>query len=1162
MATISKTPAASSPRLNRRPDRRFTPSSAYSVADANASAWSPAPAPVPDPLADAPPPPHPPAVDFAHGLGDPNADDPAAAPGTTTTSAPTVAQFFGAGAGAPQPPAKLITADYRAMTHSQLNEARGAKSSWDQTFRRCTNPIQLRVTVSRLLAQPAPPVPEDVISALNACARLALLGGKGVAPLMDAVATNQSDVPTSTTSEGESVRRTRADQFQRESFEVAQSIMKALTSRRTIPSLHIYSAYIRVCAHAGQVDAAFQALEDLKRNGIVPDTEIYKGLVMASARQGDLQRALAAVETSVQNASSITRHAKWLSMALRMAVGIEAGKWLGILVSVTTGMHEIATQIIGIGFGTVFGLRLAIPVLMPNATNRDGSIPGLSPPDTQRGHFADAPYQPVEANSVFQSHDANEVNEHMHNFLIATLEKSGNVDGALKILDQMKAKGIPVTVTTYNNLITDLVHLNRPAVALQTIDKMTAIKPTIFTFLPVTQYYYDRRQFDQVIHVYETMMKPRKIQLDLVTYTSIISSYGKANKVDEAMQLFDAFLRDGFHPNYFVLNTLISILANGGRMREAENILLNVMPKYNVHPTLRSYAKLIEKARFIDSKTYTPPPSPDFQPPPFPMHLVQTNGGDTGAGPPTIPIQVQRAWYWYHFLRCTGLQMTIVPTNLLMFVLNSFHLPRVALHVYRDAIQSTAAVPLLVTASRQPAVDPELNTYMQLIPALATDPTVSLDGVLAFVYELKARNAWPYPLPSPRNVPALAAFTDQLVGVRVAPVPPTVPTAVLRRRHAIILNHLLARAVAPPKGAEPADRESKAVLLAICDAFSAVNARFSWVRPESEVEPAPAAATTPLLDILDGGGRDVATTGAVGGGEPPVAALLDEDEDDVDVVLGGMATITAASATLAPHAADLAEPAPARDVAREPETKQQQVGLGFHYILLQRELLEGRKPRTVPGRARHHFDHRHEQHPHQNESTAPAPARSRRSEARLAHTAAAAEPMPRVPVPESRAAGAKESAPKDDVVSVLREAPKHIAVEERGSTDDRRALSSPLLALAEEKIAPVPAAAEERVTAMKNRALPSPSPLSAAAPVESKATPTPTPATSAEPSEPTGSVAKEAMRASDHSRQQSAFWDAVHQKPAGFGGKEAMTAPAHGEKQQDFTVQRGFWDKF
>ncbi|KNE66611.1 pentatricopeptide repeat domain-containing protein [Allomyces macrogynus ATCC 38327] len=1113
MATISKTPAAASPRPNRRPDRRFIPSSAYSAADADASAWSPAPAPVPDPLADAPPPPHPPAVDFAHGLGDPNAEEPA----TPGTSAPTVAQFFGAGAGAPQPPAKLITADYRAMTHSQLNEARGAKSSWDQTFRRCTNPIQLRVTVSRLLAQPAPPVPEDVISALNACARLALLGGKGVAPLMDAVATNQNDVPSSTTtSEGESVRRTRADQFQRESFEVAQSIMKALTSRRTIPSLHIYSAYIRVCAHAGQVDAAFQALEDLKRNGIVPDTEIYKGLVMASARQGDLQRALAAVETSVQNASSITRHAKWLSMALRMAVGIEAGKWLGILVSVTTGMHEIATQIIGIGFGTVFGLRLAIPVLMPNATNRDGSIPGLSPPDTQRGHFADAPYQPVEANSVFQSHDANEVNEHMHNFLIATLEKSGNVDGALKILDQMKAKGIPVTVTTYNNLIADLVHLNRPAVALQTIDKMTAIKPTIFTFLPVTQYYYDRRQFDQVIHVYETMMKPRKIPLDLVTYTSIISSYGKANKVDEAMQLFDAFLRDGFHPNYFVLNTLISILANGGRMREAEHILLNLMPKYNVHPTLRSYAKLIEKARFIDPKTYTPPPSPDFQPPPFPMHLVQTtNSSDAGTGSPVIPIQVQRAWYWYHFLRCTGLQMTIVPTNLFMFVLNSFHLPRVSLHVYRDAIQSTAAVPLLVTASCQPAVDPELNTYLQLISALATDPTVSLEGVLAFVYELKARNAWPYALPSPRNVPALAVFTDRLVGVRVAPIPPTVPVAVLRRRHAIILNYLLARAMAPPKGAVPADRESKAVLLAICDAFSAVNARFSWARAESEVVAAAAPASTPLLDILDGGGRNVASAGAVGGEEPPVAALLDEDEDDADVVLSGAAATAAASTTPATDLVDLTAQVPARDVAREPEIKQQQVGLGFHYILLQRELLEGRKPRTVPGRARHHFDHRHEQHQHQHEPTAPAPARSCRAEAKLARAAAVAEPVPRAAVRESRAAVTEESAPKDDVMSALR----------------------------------------------GNRGSPSPS----TAPVEEKTAATTTVATSAEPNAPAVAMAKETTGAAEKS-QQSSFWTAL--QPAAESGKdvaesskEAVAAPAAGEKK-DFTVQRGFWDKF
>ncbi|KAI9224581.1 hypothetical protein BC828DRAFT_373043 [Blastocladiella britannica] len=874
-------------------------------------------------------------------------------------------------------PAKIITTDYRIPSLSKVNEDRGASSTWDPMLRRCTNPVQLRVTVSRILAQSRAPAQEDVIAALNACARLALLGWKGVAPIMDRYAHGSGysdssllmeDTPTTaaaaiaagaasvsaapasgkqsnskrttttptTTSSSSSLAVVRSQQYQRDAFAVAQSILRTLADRGVIPSRNIYSAYIRVCAHAGQVDAAFTALDDMKRNGLIPDTEIYKGLVMASARMGDLPRALATVESSVQSANSLSKHAKWLKMALRMAVGIEAGKWLGILLTMTTGVHEVASQVIGIGFGTVFGLRLAIPVLVPwskvNSHHHhhdfsasapppppppplplDGSAPPARSTNPPPVFESTAAFRAVPQNAVFHSLDAEEVAEHMHNFLVRVLEESGNVDGALSALDEARERGVAVTVQTYNQLVSDLVDLGKADVALATIAKMTRVVPTVATFFPLLRYHYDRGEFANTVRVYETHMAPRRTALDLVAFTCLISAYGKVNDVAAAQQMYDAFLLAGLRPNQFVLNTMISIFAKNRMFRDAEEILLDTMPKYGVQPTVRSFAKLIDKAKHIDTATYVAPTATavSFVPPPLPgsSSSVISNGGGLGGDdavtwPATAPVQVERAWFWFFKLRASGLAYDMVTVRFLMQVLTMHGYPLAALHIYAEELRTgspTTASPVDSTASsaqsppplpprtgfsdpideralllaNNPMIGtrrPNVADYWQLSFAAATLCNVNYNNngssvnqtsplpfttasLVAILYEIKARHAWHIPLPDPRACPEVARLVHYVVAQQHtdsaldARWRDPSRARVLARRSGIMLSEISLVAAVDPR----ASVELKELVVAACDLFRETTTRFvpSATAPVSRVITAPAPRHVKPLVVPD-----------------------------------------------------------------------------------------------------------------------------------------------------------------------------------------------------------------------------------------------------------------------------------------------------------------------
>ncbi|KAL8159599.1 hypothetical protein V2J09_001136 [Rumex salicifolius] len=89
------------------------------------------------------------------------------------------------------------------------------------------------------------------------------------------------------------------------------------------------------------------------------------------------------------------------------------------------------------------------------------------------------------------------------------------------------------------------------------------------------------------------VMTERRIKLDVVSYSSIISSYSKSNKLKDVLRLYDRMKSMGIAPDRKVYNAVIHALAKGGMLKESLN-LLKAMEKEGIAPNTVTYNSLIK----------------------------------------------------------------------------------------------------------------------------------------------------------------------------------------------------------------------------------------------------------------------------------------------------------------------------------------------------------------------------------------------------------------------------------------------------------------------------------------------------------------------------------------------------------------------------------------
>ncbi|GAB2246543.1 hypothetical protein Droror1_Dr00002036 [Drosera rotundifolia] len=89
------------------------------------------------------------------------------------------------------------------------------------------------------------------------------------------------------------------------------------------------------------------------------------------------------------------------------------------------------------------------------------------------------------------------------------------------------------------------------------------------------------------------VMIERGVRLDVVSFSSIISSYSKSNKLKEVFRFYDWMKRIGIAPDRKVYNAVIHALAKAGLVKEAFN-LVKTMEDCGIPPNVVTYNSLIK----------------------------------------------------------------------------------------------------------------------------------------------------------------------------------------------------------------------------------------------------------------------------------------------------------------------------------------------------------------------------------------------------------------------------------------------------------------------------------------------------------------------------------------------------------------------------------------
>ncbi|XP_072970818.1 pentatricopeptide repeat-containing protein At3g59040 [Typha angustifolia] len=165
-----------------------------------------------------------------------------------------------------------------------------------------------------------------------------------------------------------------------------------------------------------------------------------------------------------------------------------------------------------------------------------------------------------EAEAVFQSLLNEErgpfkPDQKMFHMMIYMHKKAGNYDQARKLFAQMAERGIPQSTITFNSLM-----------SFET-------------------------NYKEVSNIYDQMQRAG-LKPDVVSYTLLISAYGKARREEEALAVFEEMLDAGVRPTRKSYNILLDAFAISGMVEEARTVFKS-MKRNKCEPDLYSYATML-----------------------------------------------------------------------------------------------------------------------------------------------------------------------------------------------------------------------------------------------------------------------------------------------------------------------------------------------------------------------------------------------------------------------------------------------------------------------------------------------------------------------------------------------------------------------------------------
>ncbi|CAA0830777.1 Pentatricopeptide repeat-containing protein -chloroplastic [Striga hermonthica] len=181
----------------------------------------------------------------------------------------------------------------------------------------------------------------------------------------------------------------------------------------------------------------------------------------------------------------------------------------------------------------------------------------------------------------------------LYNVTMKVCRKSKDLEGAVKLFDEMLERGIKPDNTTFSTLIGCARLCSLPEKAIEWYEKMPAfgLEPDGVTCSVMIDSYGRVGKEDVAFALYD-QARNKKWRLDAVTFSTLIKIYTSRGNFDGCLNLYEEMKTLGVKPNASVYNSLLEAMGRAKRPWQAKNIYRDMI-KNKVNPTWATYAALL-----------------------------------------------------------------------------------------------------------------------------------------------------------------------------------------------------------------------------------------------------------------------------------------------------------------------------------------------------------------------------------------------------------------------------------------------------------------------------------------------------------------------------------------------------------------------------------------
>ena len=372
---------------------------------------------------------------------------------------------------------------------------------------------------------------------------------------------------------------------------------------------YVYNTYLNLCAKSACMDEAFAALQDMALDSVEPDVVSFNCLIVCCINASDMDMALTLIE----------RMKQWPNIHPDLYSFNSIVNGLCKIGRLDDALAIVARMEIESAHYAKFSHLADPPPPPPPLTpaqlqSFSGNASALIPtpmycrfaPDvctynTLLGALAHVAHPDLRRALRLKLHMQNRgivLTDVSYNALMATAARANHIREAFSLYQEMLTKGIAPNIECYTTIITLCARsrlVNR-AFAIHQHMIASGLEPTVVTFNSLISACRHSADGDRALSVLQDMhFRGGKCTPDVVSYSAVIDALGRAERLPEAIRVFDEMVRFGIQPNAVTYTSLVAAQARVGDLSDAMKTLVE-MEDAGIPANVFTFSSLINGA--------------------------------------------------------------------------------------------------------------------------------------------------------------------------------------------------------------------------------------------------------------------------------------------------------------------------------------------------------------------------------------------------------------------------------------------------------------------------------------------------------------------------------------------------------------------------------------